>query len=211
MNDSKQILIFGHSHARRLGEFMQYREAATSRLNFGFSYDKVQITCKGIGGLRLRQLIDSSARSKEFDNIMKDISPQALILCLGDNDIKKSSSAEEISSYIEVISSILKKKYPCIQQIIFTQLLPRHDSKKYGKQSNYNRQANQVNTDLKNIAKHCPYIFFRWCDFYFPQENVVSYNSKARLFLKDGVHLSHTGYYKLYKSLRHAIINFLKV
>ncbi len=203
--NSHKILMAGHSHAKHLGYFVNSRD---NRINFAFDPAVAQILFHGVGGLRMRDLASHSHKGTPILETIAEFKPHTLVLFLGDNDLNENTSAEEVSSFLHVLASHLKNKYTSIQTVVYTQLLPRFGVA--GTRHDYNRKACNVNSNLLDITKDTDFIFFRFCNFPFPYQNESRYLAIRKHFKRDGVHLTHSGNYRLYKTMRWIVIKCVK-
>ena len=200
---SKRVVIFGHSHAARLGRILN--RFHNGQLLAQFNVNNVSVTCEGRGGLHVKDLVDeSSQHCIRFNNIMTRTQPQILCLLVGCNDVDRYSSAEEIASLMETVASVLWHKNPSLVRIVFTQLLPRLRNR-WVDHELYNAQATQINVLMRQWGARCPYGLFLWCKVRFPT-SPLSFINLRRMMISDGVHLNRLGYHKLYRALRYVVI-----
>ena len=210
-----RIGILGHSHVRRLNEFV-----LPKYVNFGLDETKHTVKCLGVGGLKIRQLIDPNVKHNDkVHTFLATFQPQILMFCIGDNDIKQDSSAEEIINYLHATVTLLKSRFPCIEKIILCQLLPRHvkvglSNSKNNAQTNitnsYNVLACTINNEMLKLAERCDQIIYLNCEFIFPSENPDKFLGMKRFYLDDGIHLNPPGYYQLFRQIKRALIKVIK-
>ena len=202
------ILLFGHSQAARLSEYLRIKGVT----NFDMSRSMVDVRCEGSGGLKIRHLLNyDSEKGRYFENVMNSFEPQILILFVGDNDIDSHTDGEQISGLVQDAISALKEHFPFLLRIIISQILPRH-SNRYVDAVRYNSQASVVNSKLHEWAKVTArsYCYFQWCKFVFPSADREHYKRMKRFYLNDGVHLKPAGYHKLFMATKHTIKSVLK-
>ena len=193
---STTILVLGHSHTRRLGEFVLQHSSEKISSNFGVAGANVNFY--GVGGAKVQELLDS-----RFTRKVEQYKPHMLILMIGDNDAVHRCSVEELSSKIVATASYFHYALK-VPLICVTQLLPRFYSNDCERE--YNEQARKVNLALKEQIQTIQYMSFLQYDFArFPTENAAR-SETLRKYYMDGVHLSDTGYLKMYKTLRSVVI-----
>lgn len=191
-----RIVFFGHSHVRRLGEYVERHENLS---NFELPTTQVVTSFVGRGGLKRKNVLDPAIISD-----LRSHSPQTLVMMFGDNDIKKDSSPQEISLMIFSVISAIRARVPSIDKVVLVQLLPRYLTRN----SWYNKVAERTNLELSYLARHRSYVRFFLCSFWFPGGRYPRrYSADALLFGPDGVHLNEQGNEKLYDKLKSVVIS----
>lgn len=217
----KRLLFLGHSHVKHLSTFISRK---SGYLNFGIAEEDLKVKFIGRSGGKSPHLLSSNVMSEIFS-----FSPGTIVIAIGDNEILVSSSVEEIASKLVAAATVLKRLCPSVNNIIFSQLLPRYVGAR-GDIDHYNLVAGQVNRFLSEEVQHYEYLDFFHSNFCFPTNpsdsalttlksaltqaaevfpplpespRPSSYSIQAKYFKRDGVHLKPNGNYQLYKSLRH--------
>ena len=202
---AKKYLIYGHSQAKRLDLYTK----TSRKYNFEIPISEAEVECVGISGLHAKDVLKGGKHYRTFDAKLRSFKPQILILCIGDNDISEETLSDEISSLVEVIITKIKKKYTFLEKILVSSILPRYENSHVNHLS-YNEQAFQVNQKLCAWAIKQKYSFFIWNPLPFPNQNMKKYqNFRRSNFLRDGVHLSPAGYFKMFRAIRRLIKKFI--
>ena len=199
-----QVLFLGHSHACCLEEFVNGIEGQRKgRVNFNFPEALVRVTITGEGGMKLDHLVN------HYTQYINEVRPHTLVLLIGDNDLKKDCTGEELALKMIAAATNFKKVCVSIQQIVFSQFLPHYQGA-WGDIGAYNSKALSANNTLLNEVKsdlYKDYMFFLRSGFDFPGTDQETYIKNKRFFRDDGVHLTPQGVYKLYRVLRSAVGN----
>lgn len=192
-----KILIIGHSHARRLGVFVQNGHKSVVQPNF--NVNGATVNFHGIGGARVRDLTKD-----RFVRAVSETRPDTLIIMIGDNDNVHACDAEELAA--EIVSVASHFHFSCnVPRICVTQLLPRCQNNKINK--DYDEKAYRVNQEIKQLTAPIEYMQFLQFDFArFQVENPIRFMTLQKFFDRGGVHLSPDGYYKLYRGMRSIVI-----
>lgn len=200
----KRVMIVGHSHARRLHDFISCEEDALVQHNFRVAGVEMKII--GFGGMKVSQL----PSPKVFREIAA-FQPQAIIFMIGDNDIQQTGNETptDLADRIVTTCTDLADSFD-IPEFYVHQLLPRVQAREANNQ--YDTFAREVNTHLLHTIKNLPGVRFVQHNFLaFRCENVERFDRLPQLFLHDGVHLNNRGYRRLYKGLRGTVIYSAKL
>lgn len=190
-----QVLIVGHSHARRLGEFL--RNEPWAKNNFGLEECHVEI--KGVGGWRIQDWLRYSRTvpQGQFDII---------VVFIGDNDIKTQATAEEISYHLmSGATMLLNKAQP--RCIVLCPILPRLKTR-FISIGGYNEMAQSINKLLAAAVLDANNIEL----LPLPASWTGGQDGKPPLLaqyilLPDGIHLNNEGQRRLYKAVRQALLH----
>ena len=180
-----KVLILGHSFIRRLGQFIARR----SRLNHHFLLNGVA-TFKwyGIGGRTVAKTIEHDL------HVVASFAPDIVILQLGTNDLSRLDPLV-VGSSIEDLVRILYDKYNvkivCVCQTLYREADPA-----------FNARVRALTKYLKTFLEPLPYSFF--------SGHRGFWNTAQRFLARDGVHLNEQGQYKLFRSLRGAVLKSLR-
>ena len=154
--------------------------------NFTLKNDDENIVNKGISGLHTKELLSN----KVTEILSMETQPNYLIFYCGTNDIVSNVNSLEI---VYNLQKFLQKLTKILQNttIIVLSLLKSPKLIEFGKTN----QIDFINSSLRKLSKQ--------------YENIVFININLLLddkcFLKDGLHLSRTGYRKI----NNKIIDFL--
>ena len=116
--------------------------------------------------------------------------PDIVILKLGTNDLTQLS-ALATGSTINDLANLLYESYH-VQKICVCQTLYRENAPLF------NKQVNILTKYLKVVLEPFPYVLY-W-------KHMAFWNCKSGFYHRDGIHLNILGQYKLYRSLRGAIL-----
>lgn len=178
-----RVLILGHSFIHRLFSFLVAHFGRDFLENFNLGDDLI-FKWHGIGGRTV-------AKTRQLDlGVVRSFAPDIVILQLGTNDLT-ALSAVETGSAIEDLVRLLYDSYSvkriCVCQTIYRENAPL-----------FNNKANTLSKYLRVVLEPIPYACY-W-------KHRGFWNSKSRFLHSDGVHLNNLGHFKLYRSLRGAIL-----
>ena len=180
---SAKVAIVGHSHIRRLEEYLDGNNLRLPRAN-------IDIRFFSRGGLTVPGLFDPAILTP-----LLMFQPQALVLSIGDNDINPFSSPHQICHDIFTAINSLMQACPSIRFVSISQILPRHLGTSRFYFEGYNNLARTLNTLLLqeciNAGQPTTLRFCRYNEFEF---NPVRLGINQSLYLPDGVHLNSDGY-----------------
>ena len=146
---------------------------------------------------------------------LRRLRPHIVVLVIGGNDISRHTSSEEVAFKIIALCTLLHNRYH-VRQVVLCQVMPRFNKSLWRYRDDrerledeqdkeaYRRTALGVNKILEIECKNYSYLQF-WNHngkFAFPEMGP----NHRRYFSSDGVHMSDKGQYRLYKSLRGAVI-----
>ena len=200
-------LIFGHSICRRLQEHIS--RGTDSRLSPDLRLArKSKISIVGRGGLTLQQLMADGGRL--LDSLVDNtLTFDVIFLQLGGNDFAPNERVpEDFSLQLLALAALLHGRYK-VRRIVVGYILPRFSCR--GREDpvfvqRYSAWAQTVNAGLRHHSRDLAYVSV-WDHnntFTFPS---ASHKGGRRFFSRDGVHLSNQGQYRLYKSIRGALMN----
>ena len=184
-----RVLILGHSFIRRLREFVRL---PTNALREDFDITTpMNLRWHGIGGRTVAKVI-------RYDlEIVRQFSPDIVILQLGTNDISARSirSALTVGSQLEDLTKLLHEQFG-VTVVCVCQTIRRENA-------HLNVRIRTL-TDYLRVVLHPLSFAFYWRHRGF-------WKTTQSFLLHDGVHLNQRGQFKLYRSLRGALIQSLKV
>ena len=181
-----RVLILGHSFIRRLKTFIENHSTKLD-LTFQISTPAV-ISWRGVGGRTVAQAIQYDTK------VVRSKCPDIVIVQLGTNDLPFSTSLK-VGSAIEDFVRLLHDSYG-VKCVCVCQTIRRRSAKKF------NEKVNTLTKYLRVVLEPIPYAFY-WGHRGF-------WNAKANLLASDGVHLNSRGQFKLYRSLRGAVLKSLR-
>ena len=182
-----RVLILGHSLIHRLFSFLVAHFGRGFLANFNLGVDII-FKWHGIGGRTV-------AKTRQFDlGVVQSFAPDIVILQLGTNDLT-ALSALETGSAIEDLVRLLHDTYN-VKRICVCQTIYREN------ETVFNTKVNTLSKYLRVVLEPIPYACY-W-------KHRGFWNSKTRFFHRDGIHLNDLGHYKLYRSLRGAILGCLR-
>ena len=179
-----RVLVLGHSFIRRLKDFI----ASHPDLNANFLIaEACEIKWHGVGGRTI-------AKARAFDlPMVESFLPQIVILQLGPNDlvhVDPLSIASAIEDLVTLLHDRFQVKRVCVCQTVYRESSPM-----------YNKRVRDLVKYLKVLLEPLPYSFY-WRHRGF-------WNTKVSLYSSDGVHLNSRGHYRLFRSLRRAVLRCL--
>ena len=180
-----RVLILGHSFIRRLREYIGRNADLDVSLHI---LEGIELKWHGVGGRTVLKTV-------QFDlSVVELFKPDIVILQLGTNDLSHLP-AVNVGSAIEDLTrslhDLLNVKCVCVCQTIYRTGAP-----------NFNKNVILLNRYLKVVLEPIPYaIFWRHKGFW---------RAKTNFMARDGVHLNDLSQYKLYRSLRGAVLRCLQ-
>lgn len=150
--------------------------------------DNIELKWHGVGGRTVLKTV-------QFDlSVVESFKPDIVIVQLGTNDLSHLSPVN-VGSAIEDLTRTLHDslhvKCVCVCQTIYRTGAPT-----------FNKNVILLNRYLKVVLEPLPYAFF-WSHKGF-------WRAKTNFMARDGVHLNSLGQYKLYRSLRGAVLRCLQ-
>ena len=183
---SSRVLILGHSFIRRLREFIS-SNSNDCNVNFRLA-DSVVTRWHGVGGRTV-------AKTLQFDlPTVSSFGPDIVILQLGSNDLVTFSPLR-VGSIIEDFVRLLHTSYG-VKLVCVCQTLRRDNA------AVFNSKVGLLTRYLWVVLEPLPYAIF-WGHRGF-------WKARANFYAPDGIHLNGLAQYKLYKSLRGAVLRSLR-
>ena len=180
-----RVLILGHSFIRRLREYIGRNADLDANLHI---LEGIELKWHGVGGRTVLKTV-------QFDlTVVEKFMPDIVILQLGTNDLSHLP-AVNVGSAIEDLTrslyDLLNVKCVCVCQTIYRTGTPT-----------FNKNVILLNQYLKVVLEPIPYAMF-WSHKGF-------WRAKTNFMARDGIHLNGLGQYKLYRSLRGAVLRCLQ-
>ena len=182
-----RVLILGHSFIRRLHDFI---ESDCGQLDLSFYLSaSAHISWHGIGGRTI-------AKTVKFDmHILHSFRPDIVIVQLGTNDLT-SCPPLRVGSALEDFVHLLHDSYG-VRGVCVCQTIRRRAA------DVFNQRVDILTRYLRVVLEPIPYAIY-WGHRGF-------WRACNRFFAADGIHLNSRGQYKLYRSLRGAVLKSLRV
>ena len=178
-----EIAVFGHSFVSRLRTHaVQGMGQSNLRLDAG----EFRVFMHGVSGLTL-------ARAREESDVVVNLTPHAIILELGANDLDHVSNphpcivADKIMKFAEDLR--VRANSQCIMVVM---AFPRRESRRV----NYNDVMVDYNSTLRHLEAHYPNVYV-W-----PHKNMMA--KWEDMIHLDGVHLNNFGLGRYFRSIRGA-------
>ena len=181
-----RVLILGHSFIRRLREYIGRNVDLDANLHI---LEGIELKWHGVGGRTVHKTV-------QFDlTVVEKFMPDIVVLQLGTNDLSHLP-AVNVGSAIEDLTLLplhdsLNVKCVCVCQTIYRTGAPT-----------FNKNVILLNQYLKVVLEPIPYAMF-WSHKGF-------WRAKTNFMARDGIHLNRLGQYKLYRSLRGAVLRCLQ-
>ena len=182
-----RVLILGHSFIRRLHDFI---ESNSGYLDLKFHLQaSAHVSWHGVGGRTV-------AKTVKFDlHIIHSFHPDIVILQLGTNDLT-SCPPLHVGSAIEDLVHLLHDSYG-VQGVCVRQTIRRRSAVLF------NHRVDILTRYLRVVLEPIPYaIYWKHRGFWRARHSFLS---------AVGIHLNSRGQYKLYRSLRAAVLKTLRV
>ena len=180
----KRVLILGHSFIRRLREYVGRNTDLGTSLHI---LDNIELKWHGVGGRTVLKTV-------QFDLYVVELfKPEIVIVQLGTNDLSHLSPVN-VGSAIEDLTRTLHDSLN-VKCVCLSNYLSNGGSY-------LNKKVILLNRYLKVVLEPLPYAFF-WSHKGFRR-------AKTNFMAHDGVHLNSLGQYKLYHSLRGAVLHCLQ-
>ena len=123
---------------------------------------------------------------------LRRLSPDIIVLELGSNDLTKLP-AQTVGSELETLVRYLHDEFN-VKSIAVCQVIRRHSPQCTA----YNLKVTKLHLYLKAVLEPIPYCLY-W-------KHRGFWNSWENIYLPDGVHFNDLGNFKLFRSIRGAVI-----
>lgn len=182
-----RVLILGHSFIRRLHDFI---ESDSGHLDLTFHLTaSAHIRWRGVGGRTI-------AKTVKFDlGILHSFHPDIVIVQLGTNDLT-SRPPLQVGSAMEDFVHLLHDSYG-VKDVCVCQTIRQRSAVVF------NQRVDILTRYLRVVLEPIPYAIY-WGHRGF-------WRARNSFFSADGIHLNSRGQYKLYRSLRGAVLKSLRV
>ena len=187
-----EILIFGHSFVRRLGE--QCNRFTPSWRNLGLNTADFNVWFHSVSGATVPRLYHESS-------VVIDMSPHTLILQIGGNDLNNPNvNPYHLAQQIIDLSTHLLSLCHSLSQVYICKLHFRHQGNSHRLlRHNYNRDVSLVNNRLVELQSRADCIIV-WSH----RGMCLNWQSQR---LQDGIHLNKKGMQQYYRSIRGAVLS----
>ena len=194
----ERVVLFGHSF---VSHFVTFLSQNGPRTPSNFNLPKCKVTYLGESSRKVGQLCRSHLESIAAAN------PQLVFIMMGDNDLGSDCTASEVGH--RLLSWVTTLKTMCVgAKVVICQVFPRftNPSHPYHSES-YNKKAIELNSLLAQETRLHHDIYFLQFEFVVFHEAISEkFRAKKRFFVEKGIHLNPTGYFRLHRELRQAII-----
>ena len=185
------IVIVGHSFVRRLGDFL--RRNYGQYFNMGLDFDRAFITFMHQGGLTVE-----AARRNLVENIIS-LAPDIVYIELGSNDLcHPRRGPQEVGDSLQNLANDLIQRG--VHFVMLGQVIMRADRAIPRATRSYNHKVRQLTSYMSDLfapGSQMPARFWR--------HRGMTYTG-SRILGPDGVHLNQLGHYRLYRSIRGALL-----
>ena len=188
MSSTPRVLILGHSFIRRLNQFIE-QNSHTLQKTLGIA-EPITVHWHGVGGRTVRKTV-------QYDlHIAESFAPDIVILELGTNDLSSRHPllvGSDIEELVRLLHTTYRVKVICVCQTI----------RREAATEAFNEGVGMLTKYLRVVLEPIPYAFF-WGHRGF-------WNPKSNIYSRDGVHLNNNGQFKLYRSLRGAVLKSIRL
>ena len=187
-----RIMILGHSFVWRLARFIAETDLPCVNQKFQLTTASA-VSFHGIGGRTVLKLW-------QFDlTAIARFNPNIIILEIGSNDLcNPHLSVDNIATNILQVVQTIHFHYH-VAHVIISQILPRRSPPQMSPP--YNTRVEQLNQQLRHLFTPVPFATF-WFHYSIRR-------SKSPVFLRDGIHLNHTGNHFLFHSYQKTLLRCL--
>ena len=185
------IVIVGHSFVRRLGDYL--RRTYGQYFNMGLDFDRAFVTFLHQGGLTA-----AGARRNFVDHIIS-LGPDIVYIELGSNDLcHPRLSPQDVGDCLQDLANDLIQRG--VHFVMLGQVVMRADRAIPRATRSYNTKVRHFNaymTDLFAPGTPLPARFWRHRGMTYAGRSILG---------PDGVHLNQLGHYRLFRSIRGALL-----
>ena len=189
------VLVLGHSYISRLNSYIA---RDPSRDNLALEKSSVLSFMFDVG--HGNQPGNVFSASSQLD-LVWELSPDAVVLDLGTNDLCSSGSTPESIMTAIVDLALRIKRIRGVRHVLVCEIIPRLFVPKW--KPNYNAQVHETNRLLAKFLESLPNVHF-WRHRSFAQ-------IPRKLFSLDGFHLNDVGMLRYYRTIRGAVMKAYKL
>ena len=182
------VLVLGHSFIRHLHDFIE-RNPRDLDLAFKLK-EPAAIFWHGVGGRTVAKTIRHDL------HVVQSVRPDIVIVQLGTNDLSSRPPllvGSDLEDFVRLLHDSCGVQFVCVCQTI-----RRRSAKR-----SFNKNVDILTRYLRVVLEPIPYAFY-WGHRGF-------WKARYNFLASDGVHLNSRGQYKLYRSLRGAILQSLRL
>ena len=195
-NSHLKVLILGHSHIYWLGEHARTGNPAGQFTDFWVRDQSCKVNYLGIRGATLPSLSSPAAMTR-----IAKFHADVCVLHLGGNDLDAGSAPDPVLVALDIQRLAVKLLGLGVKQVAVCQVIRRRKWRNFSYEECAARVF-QVNDYLEHFCNDTEGIFF-W-------RHKRLWNSIRPVFRRDGVHFSDIGNFRLYRSIRGAVIKAVK-
>ena len=188
------VLVLGHSYINRLSNFIA-RDPA--RENLALEKSAVLTFMFDVGHNNPGKVFSASSQL----DIVWDLSPDAVVLDLGSNDLCDSGASPDSIALAIVDLSLRIARIPGVRHVLVCGIIPRLFVPKW--KPDFNAQVHDTNRILAKFLECLPNVHF-WRHRSFALNH-------SKLFAHDGFHFNDAGLLRYYRSIRGAVMKAYKM
>ena len=189
------VLVLGHSYISRLNHFIS---RDPTRDNLALEKSSVLSFMFDVGNDNQPGNVFSA--SSQLD-LVWELSPDAVVLDLGSNDLCNSGSTPEATTTAIVDLALRISRVPGVRHVLACEIIPRLFVPKW--KPNYNAHVHETNRLLAKCLESLPNVHF-WRHRSFS-------TIPRKFFSQDGKHLNETGMLRYYRTIRGAVMKAYKL
>ena len=189
------VLVLGHSYISRLNQFIS---RDPTRDNLALEKSSVLTFMFDVGHDKQPGCVFSA--SSQLD-LVWELSPDAVVLDLGSNDLCSCGSTPETTVMAIVDLALRITRIPSVRHVLVCEIIPRLFVPKW--KPNYNAHVHETNRLLAKSLESLPSVHF-WRHRSFSQ-------IPRKLFSQDGFHLNDAGMLRYYRTIRGAVMKAYKL
>ena len=188
------VLVLGHSYISRLNQFIA---RDPTKDNLALEKSSVLTFMHDVGN---GQPGDVFAAAAQLD-IAWELSPDAVVIDLGSNDLCSAGSTTE-GTVLSIVDFALRvSRIPSVRHVLVCSIIPRLFVPKW--RPDFNTHVDKANLLLAELLESMPNVHF-WRHRSFTQNH-------TRLFSYDGFHFNDAGMLRYYRSIRGAAMKAYKL
>lgn len=189
------VLVLGHSYISRLNHFIS---RDPTRDNLALEKSSVLSFMFDVG--HDNQPGNVFSASSQLD-LVWELSPDAVVLDLGSNDLCNSGSTPETTTMAIIDLALRISRIPGVRHVLTCEIIPRLFVPKW--KPHYNAHVHETNRLLAKSLECLPNVHF-WRHRSFS-------TIPRKFFSQDGKHLNEAGMLRYYRTIRGAVMKAYKL
>lgn len=190
-----RVCLVGTSHIKRLRDDIASGSDPAFMVNFGVTGVPVSFVCRG--GWTIPEL-------EKAIPVVQALQPDFIILKVGTNDLCSVSTTQSITVANDLIKTANKLRTQCNTRGVLVCEITQRSLGRYlpswAAVQDYNHKVQLANNFLKTVLDQEPGLE------YWPHRGMRAQPQLQALLCPDGVHVNPAGQFKLYKSIRGAVL-----